>query len=349
MVSRASLVGVVLAGIAGIAVAQSPGAQMGAVYPGAPGLPGQMGQPWNTAGRSVNSVVGSVHSDDNLPMDNVRVELRDASTGVVLGSSYTGIGGNFEFRELPQGSYEVVAFAGAQKAEEHIQVNSMSTSVQLRLPARASDGLGNRTVSVSQYRVPEKSREELKKAEEASAKNKREDALRHLARALEICPNYADALTVRATYKLDGQDFAGAIDDLEKAIQSDGNYSLAYAVLGSALNVQNKFDDALHALQRAETLSPDVWQTHFEMARAYTGQNDYQASLRSLTRAEELAPNDYPLFHLLRAHDLIGLGHFSDAVNVLQPFIQKNPRGPYAEGAKKLLEQAQESMATARK
>src|SRR5579864_4134413 len=206
MVSRGSLLGVVLAGIAGISQAQSPSlspnSPMNGVYPGAPGLPGQMGQPWNPAGRSVNSVVGSVRSDDNRPMDNVRVELRDASTGVVLGSSYTGISGSFEFHELPQGSYEVVAFAGAEKAEERIQVNSMGTSVQLRLPStRAHDGMGNRTVSVSQYRVPEKSRQELRKAEEASAKNRHEDALKHLARALEICPNYAQALTVRATYK----------------------------------------------------------------------------------------------------------------------------------------------------
>jgi len=295
-------------------------------------------------------VVGSVRSDDNRPMDNVRVELRDASTGVVLGSSYTGISGSFEFHELPQGSYEVVAFAGAEKAEERIQVNSMGTSVQLRLPStRAHDGMGNRTVSVSQYRVPEKSRQELRKAEEASAKNRHEDALKHLARALEICPNYAQALTVRATYKLDRQDFVGAIDDLEKAIQSDGNYALAYAVLGSALNVQAKFDDALHALQRAETLAPDVWQTHFEMARAYTGKNDYQASLRSLQRAEELAPNDYALVHLVRAHDLMGLGHFSDAANELQSFIKNNLQGPYTEQAKKLLEQAEAGMVTARK
>lgn len=354
MVSRTFLVGVVLAGITGIAVAQSPSLSpngMDGAYPGAPGVPGtgQMGHVWTRGNQSVNSVVGSVHTDDNRPLGNVRVELRDGSTGAVLGSSYTGMAGSFEFRELPQGAYDVVAFSGTQTAEERVQVNSMSASVDLRLSgSRPTDGLGNRTVSVNEYHVPEGAREELRKAKEASAKNKHEDALRHLDRALELYPGYPEALTVRATYKLDQRDFEGAVSDLQLAIANDGNCALAYTVLGSAQNVQHKFDDALRSLERAETLAPDVWQTYFEVARAYSGKNEYAESLKALDRAQTLAPPGYPLIPLLRANNLMALSRYSDAVNELQAFIQKNPAGSHTDRAKQMLEQAQAAMSTAK-
>lgn len=351
MVSRTLLV-VVLVGMAGIALAQSPSLPTNPMSgPGTPGFPGAgQNQPWNPPTRNINSVVGSVQSADNQPMDNVRVELRDIATGVVVGYSYTGMGGSFEFNQLPQGSYEVVALSGTQKAEERVQVNSMSTSVQLRLPTiKPNDGMGNRAISVSQYRIPDAARNELRKAQEASAKNKHDDAVKHLNRALEIQPNFAEALTARATYKLDQQDLEGAIDDLQHAVQGDANYALAYTVLGSVFNMQSKFDDALRSLQRAESLAPDVWQTHFELGRGYAGKGDYAASLKSLDRAEKLVPKDYPLLHLIRANDQMGLGQFAQAADELKSFIQKNPASPHVDQAKKMLEHAQASMETAQK
>lgn len=350
MVSRTLLV-VVFAGMAGIALAQSPSLPNNPMSGyGSPGFPGGGNQTWSGPNRNINSLVGSVQSADNQPLDNVRVELRDNATGVVVGYSYTGMGGSFEFNQLPQGSYEVVALSGAQKAEERVQVNSMNTNVQLRLPmVRPRDGMGNGTVSVSQFRIPDAARNELRKAQEASARNKHDDALKHLNRALEIQPNFAEALTARATYKLDEQDLDGAINDLQHAVQSDANCALAYTVLGSVFNMQSKFDEALRSLQRAETLAPDVWQTHFELGRSYAGKGDYAASLKSLDRAEKLVPRDFPLLHLVRANDQLGLGQFAQAANELQSFIQKNPASPHIDQAKKMLEQAQAGMETAQK
>lgn len=354
MAFRTFLVGALLAGMAGIAVAQSPSLPpdgMNGSYSNAPGMPGvgQMGHPWARGNQNANAVVGSVHTVDNQPLGNVRVELRDGSTGAVVGSSYTGMAGGFEFRELPQGSYEVVAVSGTQIVEERVQVNSMSTNVDLRLSeSRPNDQLGNRTVSVNQYRIPDRAREELRKAKEASAKNKQEDAQRHLDRALELYPGYAEALTVRATYKLDQRDFDGAAADLQTAIQSDANCALAYTVLGSVQNVQGKFDDALRSLQRAETLAPDVWQTYFEMARSYSGKNAYAESIKALDRAQTTAPPGYPLIHLLRAHNMMALNRYSDAVTELQAFIQKNPAGPHTDQAKQMLERAQAAMNSAK-
>jgi tetratricopeptide (TPR) repeat protein len=297
--------------------------------------------------RYSNSVSGSVRGADNRPLGNVHVELRD-SNGSVIGAVSTGNGGDFEFRQIAQGTYHVVATAGVDQAEERVEVNSWTTTVNLRMSTSGSkppsDG-GRSTVSVAQYRVPERAREELRKAREASVKGKAPEAQNHVAKALEIYPQYADALTMRAILKLAARNAEGAVQDLEQAIQYDGSYAMAYLVLGSAFNSEAKFDDAIRALQRGETLSPDAWQAYFEMGKAYLGKTDYAAALHQLDRAQSLAPPDYPLIRLIRAHVLMQMDRYAEAVTDLQTYLDKNPEGADAELAQKMLDEAKASLA----
>jgi Flp pilus assembly protein TadD len=343
MVCRAFGFAISFAGFAALCVAQIPPMNPNGPYPGGPGQTN-----WNMSTRSYSSITGSVFGTDSRPVGQVRVELRDGRTGNLLTSAYTGIGGTFEFSQLPQGSYSVVAYSGVQQVEERVELHSVSSSITLRLPtesAQPHDGNGRQTVSVAQYKVPEAAREELKKAREATLKNKLDEAQQHIEKALEIDPDYADALTLRAIIKLDSRDTEGAVADLEKAIQNDGNYAMAYMVLGSAFNTQSKFDYAIHALERAEKLAPDAWQTYFEMGRACDGKGDYQSAVRAFDRAQSLAPQEYPLIRLIRAHSLIGLTRYGDAIAELEAFLQKYPGGPDAEQAQRMLEKAKESAA----
>lgn len=345
MVLRAAVFAILLVSFLGSSLAQIGSLAQNGPYPGGH-------SPWNSRTRNFNSISGSVFSADNRPMGNVRVELRDGNTGTLLSSAYTGVGGSFEFPQLPQGRYEVVAFSGAQQVQEQVEVTSMATSVNLRLPVTstaANDGNGRQTVSVAQYKVPEAARKELRKAREASLKNKTDDAQQHLQKALELDPDYADALTLRAILKLDAKDSEGAVSDLRKAIQSDGSYAMAYLVLGSAFNTQRKFDDAIHALERGQSLAPDAWQAYFEMGRAYSGKTDYEAAVHQLDRAQSLAPQEYPAIRLIRAYALMGLTRYGDAIADLQTYLLKNPNGADAEKARKMLQQAQASMAAAQK
>jgi predicted Zn-dependent protease len=302
--------------------------------------------------RGTSSISGSVLGSDNRPMDNVHVELRDGRTGSVVSSAYTGVGGQFQFSQIPQGNYEVVASSGMHQAEERVDLTSGINSVSIRLPTEstvAHDGNGNTTVSVAQYRVPEGARAELKKAREATLKNKIPEAEQHLEKALGLDPDFADALTLRAIIKLDAKDTESAVADLQKAIQNDASYAMAYMVLGSAFNNQSKYDEAIRALQRGESLSPDSWQVYFEMGRAYAGKREYESALHALDRAQTLSPQDYPMIHLIRGHCLIGVGRYGAAITELQGYLAKTPSGPDAEQAQRMLDKARESMAAAQK
>jgi predicted Zn-dependent protease len=313
-----------------------------------------MGGQSTLAARHVTSISGMVRGADGRPMGNVRVELRDGSTGSILNSAYTGVSGNFEFREIPQGRYEVVAYEGAQQVQEQVESNTMNTMVDLRMPSsgatgKPNDGMGNRTISVAQYKIPEAAREELRKAREASVKDKMDEAKRHLDKSLELAPNYADALTLRAIFKLDAREIDSAIEDLDKAIHNDANCGMAYMVLGSAFNMQSRFDDALRILERGAPLSPDAWQTYFEMGRAYAGKNEFEAAVRALDRAQTLAPAEFPLIRLVRANALLSMNRYGDAAADLETYLNTFPNGAEVEQAQKMLERARAGMATVQK
>jgi predicted Zn-dependent protease len=293
------------------------------------------------------SISGTVQDTAGHPLQDVRIELTDGS-GTVLNSAYTSSSGRFEFTRVASGSYTVVATSGLQQASARVEANSFSNMVSIRMAGsgKPADGVEGESVSVAQYRVPAKAREAYRKAHGALEKGKMDDASKHLAKALEICPNYAEALTLRGILELNQQDSQAAVADLDKAIKADANYAMAYMVLGSALNMQSKFDDAIRALQRGESLAPNYWQAHFEMGKSYIGKADYPAALRQLERAESLAPGEYPLIYLLRAHALLSMKQFPEAMAALQAYLQKDPKGPNVEQAEKMLEQAQAFMAS---
>ncbi len=285
------------------------------------------------------SIMGSVNSLAGQPLKDVQVQLHGLSGAGVAASTSTDRSGRFSFSGVPAGTYEIVAVSGVNQITERVEVSSVPVITTLRLPISGmpNDGAGTNTVSVAQYRVPEKARTEFMKAREATSRMKIEEAQKHVNRALELYPNYAAALTLRAILELDQSEIDAAINDTQKAIQSDGNYAMAYTVLASALTATGRFDDALQALQRSESLAPDTWQTYYEKAKAYLGKADYRATVQQLDRAGSLVSEDFPQMHLLRARALIGLNMSAEAGTELETFLKKVPQGPESEQARSML------------
>lgn len=275
-------------------------------------------------------ISGWVLTPQGTPVAEARIEVRDLQTGSVLASAYTRTNGSFEFAALPMNSYEITAIQGMAETRERVPAAEMNAAVTLRLnttDANAQQADGGATVSVAEYKVPEKAREAYHKAEAALTANKLEDVNKYLKKALQIYPSYAPALTLQAVVALDKNDPKTAIDELDKAIHSDPSFAMAYAAMGAAFNQLSKFDEALRVCDRAVTLAPQAWQAHFEMAKSYVGKADYQHALEQLTRAQSEIPHDYAPLHLVRAHALLALKNYNDAMTELQAFLTLAPQG----------------------
>jgi Tfp pilus assembly protein PilF len=296
-----------------------------------------------TANNGINDITsgrvsGSVRSMDDHAVADARVELRSFNGEIVI-TGYTDARGTFNIDHVPPGGYEVVAMKGVNQAHERVQVAGMETSVDLRLASQDTVGNGGSSVSVAQFKVPEKARKVFEKGNEALQKNKLEDAKKYAEKALEIYPQFAEALTLRGILEInDGATDAG-IADFDAAIKADPSYALAYTTMGAALNKSQRYDDATRSLTRAIALQPTAWQAYYELAKAYLGKGDYKTALRNVSKACEIS-QEYAPVHLVRAHALLGLKMYQDAVGELELYLTREPSGAAAEHARKTLDMA---------
>src|SRR6476661_11058728 len=147
----------------------------------------------NSAHADNRSISGTVQDTQNNGLKDVRVELADAN-GAMVSSTYTNLSGHFEFTRLAPGTYTVVATSGLQQASERVDASNFSNTVSVRMQGagKPSDGVDGNSISIAQYRVPAKAREAYRQAHEAVEKGKMDDGRKHLAKALELCPNYAE-------------------------------------------------------------------------------------------------------------------------------------------------------------
>jgi len=293
-------------------------------------------------GMGSSSVTGTVSGTDNKPIKDARVEIRSTDTNALVSATYTNTSGSFEFLQVVPGSYHIVAYSGLDQAEDRLEVGSMHTIITLRMFSNAPpvEGSSNARISVAEYQIPQKARDELDKAKDALHDKKTEEAHKHLTKALEISPTYSDALTMSGIMKMDAGDVSGATADVQKAIDSDSRFPFAYIVMGAILNTQGKFDQAVRLLDRAQSLAPDSWQAYFEMSKALVGKGEFAAALRQLDRVEQLVPEPYPPVHLVKAHALLALSQYADAMNELQAYLDKEPQGPDRKQAEKMMDQA---------
>jgi tetratricopeptide (TPR) repeat protein len=312
-----------------------------------PNLPNMSGSSMKTP--ALNTVSGVVIGLNGAPIADARVELRNENTGYTIASGYTNASGAFEFASLASAAYEVIVSSGIAEAHERVSPEG-AIGLRIRLDnsnQRAAQADGNATVSVAEYKVPQKARDAFHKAEVALSKNKSEETGKYLAKALEIYPDYAPALTLRGVLSLDRSDTNSAINDFDKAIHSDPGFALAYTAMTAALNQLKKFDDALRSAERAITLAPGSWQSYFEMAKAYVGKADYPQALKQLTKAQSLNPKEYAPIHLIRAHVMLATKNYGDAMNELQEFLTLAPQDPNSASARSALEKVKALAASA--
>ncbi len=288
---------------------------------------------------NAGSVSGSVLGPQADPVAGVRVELQDAYSRSTLASAYTRQDGTLELYNIPAGRYEVVAQAGVSQASDWVNVQFGRTAVTLRFQAASLEYGDRNTVSVAEMLVPPKARSVYAKAREACAGGKFDDAQKLLERALQIYPQFAEALTLRGLLQLRANHIDQGRQDFEQAIHYDPTYGQAYVALGAAYNAQAHYDDALRTLELGTAISPLAWQGYYEMARASIGKGFYDKGLQFPDRAEQLNGNHLAAIHLLKAYAMIPLKSYSGAKEELQAYLQREPKGGKADQARHLLAQ----------
>lgn len=287
---------------------------------------------------ATGEVDGKIVSKGPSIAAGIRITLHDPATRQLVASTYAQEDGTFALYNIPRGNYDVIAFSDDATATGKVTVSAQPSTVDLQLPARpASPAATDATVSVAHMLVPERAHKVYRKARQEFTQGKCEAALQSVNQALQIDPQFAEALTLRGLIEMHNQDLTSAEASLKQSLQVDPNYSPAYMALAAIYNHQGRFPEAMEVSQKAENLSPRSWQGYFEMARASLATGMYQKALQFARQAERLGGESFAALHLTKAYALVSLRFYKDARQELQAVLTREPKGESAERAKTLL------------
>lgn len=111
------------------------------------------------------------------------------------------------------------------------------------------------------------------------------EGIKHLTRAIELCPHAGWVRAWRANAKRAVKDYDGALKDFADSARLQPYYHRAFVWRGGLLRKLGRYDEALHDLDRALTMDPHYSLTYYERGLARRGKGDLVGGAFDLDRA----------------------------------------------------------------
>jgi tetratricopeptide (TPR) repeat protein len=269
------------------------------------------------------------------PAERVNVRLESISGGFV-GEERTDSLGKFRFAGLQPIQYLVsIRLPGFKEIQREVNLVMIpSDYIQLGLVPDGSASGGGSVYSpkLLDANVPAEARKEFEKADAALAKNKPDEGISHLEKAIQIYPKFVEAeLRLGAAY-MDQQNWDTAEQALKRAFETDPRAANAQFALGEVYLQQRRFNDAEKALLKGLEIENRSWQGHFALGRVYWtrgGNGDIQKAGRQVALTLQLNPELAPA-HLLAGNILLRANKRDDAILEFQEYLRLAPKGEFA-------------------
>jgi tetratricopeptide (TPR) repeat protein len=287
-------------------------------------------------------------AESHTRIDNVRVDLR-AITGGTVATAFTSGNGNFQFGNIPGGSYEIIVEQpGYQAAHQQVYVQGpvFGFMIELRGLSKGSNvASGNPLVSKRELSIPQKAHDAMKKGVELLyGKSDYQGSIKQFERATQAYPDYYEAYTQMGVAYLSLNDFSNSERALRKALDlSDQHDQTALYWLASLLSNGQKFTDAEPLARKAVELDANSWQANSELARALFGLDRPAEAETSALAAVKLRPENANL-RLLLANIHMQLQNRPALLDDLNTYLKLAPTGSFAGQARKQRDEVQQEL-----
>jgi tetratricopeptide (TPR) repeat protein len=301
-----------------------------------------------------NSINGRVYDAQTRALvPDLYVELQD-QLGLTLGRSRTDSSGRFFFGRLSSGEFNVKVITFGTNYLETIQsvrLISMPTArgrlstdaayvdVYLKLdPRRAGSGSNGPASVVFAQEVPDEARKLYKKGAD-QLDDKKDAGLEALKLAVEIFPNYYDALDRLGSEYVLRKQYAEAAEYLIRAIDVNRrSYSSYYALGLASYNLKN-LPAAIEALGAATVLNPNSINAQLFYGMVLRIDGDFEKAEKALLQAKSLAKSA-PVAEI---HWQLGLLYekterYRQAADELELYLKAAPKTANTDQVKKLIE-----------
>ena len=252
--------------------------------------------------------------------------------------------GRFTIKRLEAGTYTIAVFVpGSGESRQTIEIGAgtadrrgrVKLTVRLRDDGFERDPLRRRhAVSAKQLAIPEAAHREYAAAQKDLERRDTAGAVRHLERAVEMAPAFAQAWNNLGTIAYQTRNFARAEQCFREALRHDPAMYEPLVNLGGVLINLRKLDEALELNVHAVLVRPGDALANSQLGMAYFESGDFNAALKYLERARKIdgAHFSHPQLYLADIH--IRRGERRAAVEAMEDFLAHHPDYPHAEKMK---------------
>jgi Flp pilus assembly protein TadD len=282
-------------------------------------------------------------SNEGISSSRYRVQLF-SGVGVPVAETFTDGSGQARFPSVSPGNYRVRVSGNEIEDTDSesftidaLQLSSMQmVFVKKVQPENAASAQGGGVVSAAALNIPEKARNEFKKALEETEKKKFEEAIKHLNKATEIYPHYAQAFDLWGVITAQNSP-SDAKKYFEQAIAADEQYPPAYVHLAKTEITQKDFNRAIALLSKGSQLDPRSAECLFLLAYAHLQLRRFDDAISTAERAHTLEHNDFVLIHFIAGEAYARKGQRAQAIEHYSQYLKEAPMGPQAEQAKEVI------------
>lgn len=283
----------------------------------------------------VYTVQGRVSLPEGMPAGQTAVTL--VSRGGVPRQTFTTEQGRFEFQDIPEGGYVLSArsLTDAKLSADGVEVDTTRTATgdvtvnlvlhkDLVVPGALKKAEAVSVAEVGQ-KVPKQARQAFKEALKLREENQNDKALQNLTRAVEVFPDYFQALAERGDLLISGGKLTEAAEDFARALKINPRYGPALRGAGYCKLERREFEESARYLEQATTARPDD-------ANAYLllGIANLELDRREQAEAALLKALGFNTKRELRALIYLGnlyarQGRYKEAADQLRKYLDARP------------------------
>ena len=305
-----------------------------------------------------NMVSGHVTDDRHNPIPEIRVELLNEVDTVIQVVKTNG-SGLFVFRKLSDGTFHI-RIQGSDKGyisqtkrfelARPLGFGAASEEVDFVLiPQRVSAEVGRSEVLFLQD-VPEQARKLYQRAAQLIQQpDKNQEGLTALRQAIQIYPEYFDALDLLGTELVKHREYEPAITPLAHAVEVNPKGHSSWFALGVAQYNLKQQPSAVESLKRAVSLKQNSVNANLWLGIALRQTGPLEEAERYLKQADQLAGSKLADAHWQLALLYNQLKRFGEAADQLEVFLKVQPDARDAENIKKLIQHFREQAAASKK
>lgn len=287
----------------------------------------------------INTISGQVWDPYNNPVSDIYVEL-------INGGSFSTIArqrissGRFVFTGISEGNYQVkILTTGTDYLEQtqDVQIVNLTPTMSDQAfldfhlkfdPRKISLGSGGVPEEVFvQDEISDQARKHYRKGVDLLA-NKKDKGLAEIEQALQISPNYFDALNRLGNEYVQRKEFQKALPHLIKAIDiNQRSFSSFYALAYAAYQLGHT-PEAVEAARASTVIKPASISAQLLYGTVLRINGNYDKAEKTLIQAKTLSKKPFAQVHWQLALLYNKLGRNREAVEQLETYLKINPDSP---------------------